>query len=130
MAEPRSFCQPDRGAGSPAGPTLENEFERELNHASFRTPVMRPILAPADKVVFGFDRFTAFSRLKNSERNCSCIPSRSGNGKILNNARFVFTELAPSSALRHSLSSTLAPMAPPAVQNTEITMNQKRRKNK
>ena len=33
-----------------------------------------------------------------------------------------------SPATRHSLASTLAPIAPPAVQNTEITMNQNSRK--
>src|SRR5258706_9772857 len=61
---------------------------------------MRPMLAPADKLVFGLLRFTAFSTLKNSERNCRRIPSRSGIGKFLNSARFVFTELGPISALR------------------------------
>ena len=35
-----------------------------------------------------------------------------------------------SPATRHSLASTLAPIAPPAVQNTEITMNQNSRKNR
>jgi drug/metabolite transporter (DMT)-like permease len=35
-----------------------------------------------------------------------------------------------SPAMRHSLASTLAPIAPPAVQNTEIIMNQKSRKNR
>jgi drug/metabolite transporter (DMT)-like permease len=33
-------------------------------------------------------------------------------------------------AVRHSLSSTLAPIAPPATQNTEITVNQTSRKNR
>src|SRR5713101_1806054 len=70
---------------------------------------MRPILAPAENAVFGLDRFTAFSTLKNSERNCSRIPSRSGKGKLLNNARLVFTELGPINALRPVL-----PYAPSA----------------
>ena len=67
------------------------------------------MLAPAENAVFGLDRFTAFRTLKNSERNCRRIPSRSGKRKLLNNARFVFTELGPISALRPVL-----PYAPSA----------------
>src|SRR5262245_25484971 len=61
------------------------------------------MLTPADNVVFGFDRFTEFSRLKNSERNWTRMPSRIGIGKFLNSARLVLTELGPISALRPAL---------------------------
>ena len=60
---------------------------------------MRPKLAPAEKLVFGFERFTELNRLKNSERNCIRIPSRSGSGKLRNTARLVAAEVGPSRAV-------------------------------
>src|SRR5262245_21701144 len=69
---------------------------------------MRPMLAPAENVVLGFDRLTTFGRLKNSERNCSRIPSRRGKGKFLNSPKLRPTELGPNSALRPVLPYTPA----------------------